>query len=61
MESFSRWRYDSSSLYEKPNNLSEEIEEYPELKESIQRFLDNPEMKRYAARELKEARHGNRK
>jgi len=53
--------HDSSPSYGKSNNLAKEIEEYPELKESLQRFLDNPAMKRYTAQELKEARHVKRR
>ncbi|RYL93434.1 hypothetical protein EWI07_07445 [Sporolactobacillus sp. THM7-4] len=45
--------HDTPFMDEKPNNLAQEIEEYPELKESLQRFLDNPDMKRYTAEELK--------
>ncbi|WP_127585454.1 hypothetical protein [Paenibacillus koleovorans] len=36
---------------------AQEIEEYPELKASLQRYLDNPDMKGYSASELKEKRH----
>jgi hypothetical protein len=57
---FSLEVHDTPSVDEKPNNLADEIEEYPELKESLQRFLDNPDMKRYTAEELKESRHGHR-
>jgi len=42
------------------DNLAQKIEAYPELKESLQRFLDNPDMKRYTAKELKEMRHDQR-
>lgn len=42
-------------------NLSQEIEEYPELKESLSRYLDNPDMKRYSGRELKARRYEKRK
>lgn len=42
-------------------DLAEEIEEYPELKTSLQRYLDSPDMKRYSASELKEKRSEKRK
>ena len=42
-------------------NLSQEIEEYPELKESLSRYLDNPGMKRYTGSELKAKRNEKRK
>jgi len=35
------------------DNLAQKIEADPELKESLQLFLDNPDMKRYTAKELK--------
>lgn len=44
-----------------PEDLSQEIEEYPELKESLSRYLDNPGMKRYTGGELKAKRYGKRK
>lgn len=43
------------------NNLAQEIEDYPELKTSLNRFLNNPSMKRYSATELKAIRHEQRK
>ena len=43
------------------NALSQEIEEYPDLKESLSRYLDNPHMKRYTGSELKAKRHEKRK
>lgn len=49
------------NMNEEFDNLAQEIEAYPELKESLQRFLDNPEMERYTAKELKEFRYGQRK
>ncbi|MFD2760779.1 hypothetical protein [Lentibacillus juripiscarius] len=52
--------HDSPSKDEDPDNLAQEIEEYPELKKSLQRFLDNPDMRRYTAEELKESRHDRR-
>ncbi|MCM3568960.1 hypothetical protein [Neobacillus mesonae] len=42
-------------------DLSQEIEDYPELKESLSRYLDNPGMKRYTGSELKANRHEKRK
>lgn len=42
-------------------DLSQEIEDYPELKESLSRYLDNPGMKRYTGSELKAKRHEKRK
>lgn len=53
--------HDTGSVNEEFDNLAEEIEAYPELKESLQRFLDNPDMERYTAKELKELRYGQRK
>ncbi|GAB3063194.1 hypothetical protein [Virgibacillus ainsalahensis] len=50
-----------TSTNEEPDNLAQEIETYPELKESLQRFLDNSDMKRYTAKELKELRHDQRR
>ncbi|GAA0319137.1 hypothetical protein GCM10008967_07080 [Bacillus carboniphilus] len=44
-----------------PENLSREIEEYPELKESLSRYLDNPGIKRYTGSELKAKRNEKRK
>jgi hypothetical protein len=44
-----------------PEDLSQEIEEYPELKESLSRYLDNPGMKRYTGSELKARRYEKRK
>jgi len=52
--------HDTSSMDEEPDNLAQEIEEYPELTKSLQRFLDNPDMRRYTADELKESRHDRR-
>ncbi|WP_040982782.1 hypothetical protein [Oceanobacillus jeddahense] len=46
---------------ENHDNLKQEIDLYPELKDSLQRFLDNPEMKRYTAKELKEQRYDQRR
>jgi len=46
---------------EEPNNLEQEIEAYPELRESLQRFLDHPDMKRYTAKELKDQRHDHKR
>jgi endonuclease III-like uncharacterized protein len=43
------------------DNLSKEIEEYPELKASLSRYLDNPNMKRYSGSELKSIRNEKRK
>ena len=43
------------------DNLVQEIEAYPELKESLQRYYDNPDMQRFTAKELKELRHERRK
>jgi hypothetical protein len=37
------------------------LKEYPELKASLQRYKDNPDMKKYTADELKEKRIANRK
>lgn len=53
--------HDTESVNEEFDNLAQEIEAYPELKESLQRFLDNPNMERYTAKELKELRYGERR
>jgi len=58
---FSLEVHDTSSMNEEFNHLAEEIEAYPELKESLQRFIDYPDMERYTAKELKELRYGQRK
>jgi hypothetical protein len=42
-------------------DLSKEIESYPELKASLTRYLNHPEMKRYTRSELKAKRHEQRK
>lgn len=42
-------------------DLAQEIEDYPELKASLQHYLDNPDMKGYSASELKERRRERRK
>jgi hypothetical protein len=33
-------------------DIEQEIEEYPELKASLKRYLDDPNMKKYTANEL---------
>lgn len=43
------------------DNLFKEIEEYPELKASLSRYLDNPDMKSYSGSELKSKRNEKRK
>jgi len=43
------------------SDLAQEIEEYPELKASLTRYLDTPDMKRYSGSELKSKRNGKRK
>jgi len=53
--------HDTVSMNEEFDNLAQEIEAYPELKESLQRYLDNPDMERYTAKELKELRDEQRK
>ncbi|MCZ8516100.1 hypothetical protein O9H85_27600 [Paenibacillus filicis] len=42
-------------------DLAQEIEDYPELKASLQRYLDHPDMKGYTASELKEKRSARRR
>ncbi|MCR2823798.1 hypothetical protein [Lederbergia panacisoli] len=44
-----------------PDDLSQEIEEYPELRESLSRYLNNPGMKRYTFSEMKAKRYAKRK
>ncbi|MDG5786013.1 hypothetical protein QA612_00825 [Evansella sp. AB-P1] len=46
---------------EEIDRLSKEIDEYPELKASLSRYLDTPEMKRYSGSELKSRRNEKRK
>lgn len=58
---FSLEVHDTSSMNEEFNHFAEEIEAYPELKESLQSFIDYPDMERYTAKELKELRYGQRK
>ncbi len=53
--------HDTDSVNEKFEYLALEIEAYRELKESLQRYLDNPDMERYTAKELKELRDEQRK
>lgn len=53
--------HDTESENEEFDNLAQEIEAYPELTESLQRFLDNPDMERYTAKQLRELRYGQRK
>ncbi|WP_174615296.1 hypothetical protein [Virgibacillus ihumii] len=52
--------HDTPTMNVEPDNLAQEIQEYPELKKSLQRFLDNPDMRRYTAKELKVSRHDRR-
>jgi len=42
-------------------DVSQEIDEYPELKESLSRYLTNPGMKRYTGSELKSRRNEQRR
>lgn len=58
---FSLEVHDTTSPTEHSDKLVEEIEAYPELRESLQRFINNPDMKRYTAKELKEFRYDRRK
>ena len=58
---FSLEVHDTTSTNEEPDNLAQEIEVYPELKEPLQRFFDNPDMERYTAKELKELRYDQRR
>lgn len=58
---FSLEVHDTISTDEAPENLAQEIETYPELQESLQRYIDYPDMKRYTAKELKELRYDQRK
>lgn len=53
--------HDTESVNEEFDILAQEIEAYPELKESLQRFLKNPDMERYTAKQLRELRYGQRK
>lgn len=53
--------HDTDSYDEESGDLVQEIEAYPELKESLQRYLNNPDMKRFTAKDLKEPRHDQRK
>lgn len=58
---FSLEVHDSDNTNEKAIDLAQEIEEYPELKESLQRYKNNPNMKKYTAKELREQRYEKRK
>ncbi|MGY0694651.1 hypothetical protein ACW2QC_18030 [Virgibacillus sp. FSP13] len=58
---FSLEVHNTESEDESLGNLEQEIESYPESKDSHQRFLDNPNMKRYTAKELKELRYDQRR
>jgi len=58
---FSLEVHDTASVNTESGNLARKIEAYPELKESLQRYLDDPDMERYTAKELKELRYGKRK
>lgn len=58
---FSLEVHDTPSADIKPGDLAQEIEDYSELKESLQRFTDNPEMRRYTAKDLKESRNEQRR
>ncbi|PYZ96368.1 hypothetical protein CR205_11620 [Alteribacter lacisalsi] len=49
---------DSGSSNEKTDDPIEEIKNRPELKKSLQHYMDNPEMKRYTVDEIKRKRHG---
>ena len=53
--------HDTPSISEESGDLAQEIEAYPELKESLQRYFANPDMKRYTAKELKELRYDKRR
>lgn len=53
--------HESSVIEDNLYDLEKEIEEYPELKESLQHYLDNSGIKRYTARELKESRYDKRR
>lgn len=48
------------SDHEGTKDLAQEIEEYPELKESLNRYMNNPGMKRFTAEELKEMRNARK-
>ena len=58
---FSLEVHETPLLDEEYGNLVQQIEAYPELKESLQRYYDNPDMQRFTAKELKELRHERRK
>lgn len=56
VENFETLKDDDGKL-----DLAQEIENDPELKASLQNYLDHPEMKGYSAHELKEHRRERRK
>lgn len=58
---FSLEVHETTSSIDHSDKLAEKIEAYPELKESLQRFMNNPDMKRYSAKELKEFRYDRRR
>jgi hypothetical protein len=55
--------FDAYAAEDEHVDLAQEIEEYPELKvkASLQRYMDNPNMKRYTASELLERPSEKRK
>lgn len=52
--------HDTFSKKKEVDDLAQEIENYPKLKESLQRFFDNPDMESYTAKEFREMRHDKR-
>lgn len=53
--------HDTFSKKKEVDDLAQEIEDYPKLKESLQKFFDNPDMESYTAKELREMRQGKKK
>ena len=58
---FSLEVHEPPHMDEEYEDLAQQIEAYPELKESLQRYYDNPDMQRFTAKELKELRHDEKK
>lgn len=58
---FSLEVHDTNFAAETSDNVAQETEVYPELTESLQCYLHNPDMKRYTTKELKELRYDRRR
>lgn len=52
---------DVASSHEETADLAQEIEANPELKASLQRYIDHPKIKHYTVDQLKELRNERRR